>query len=197
MVQILKAIFLFSKMKVWSCSKNLNVAVFFYLGKNYIFLNTWNAILMTTWCVFIIFRIRYHILLLSFTRVDVRAFPERISAELVLNQHCSFLKNQFSELLKSALNEDDSELIVAETALFSTDQRWIFHFWAALMQRKTERISSETEFRRRCCCAKVFQPRDSLLNRIFIQGQNVLNTILRKLIRERKIFLQFPFLFVS
>ena len=50
----------------------------------------------------------------------------------------------------------DSEYISAESALkpqFSLKQRWFFQFWTALIQRKSEMISSETEL----SSADVFQ----------------------------------------
>ena len=63
-----------------------------------------------------------------------------LSTRAVLNQRCSALKTQCFRLLKNA----DSKPFFCETTLFSVNQCWIFQFWTAVIQRKSDLICSET-----------------------------------------------------
>ena len=58
-------------------SKNaISAVILQYFGKMYFFINTGNAILITTLCVFFALWLHYHNLLFSFTCVNIRADSE-------------------------------------------------------------------------------------------------------------------------
>ena len=94
------------------------------IGEKLLFLNTRNAILMTTSSVFITFD---YVIIIWYSHLHV------LISELI--QSKSALKTQCFRVKKIST---DSKLIFSEIAL-------IFQFWTALIHRKLEVISSETE----------------------------------------------------